>query len=99
VLGDNAENMRQMVERRRSSSRPGEANPRAKLTAPQVAEMRKTYADLRRGQKTKYRHAMARTYGVSYHAIRAAIYGENWTPPDEWVLRDGVDAVKERCGI
>lgn len=97
-LGTHADNSVDMVTRGRSrSSRPGEANPRARLTAEQVGQMRLTYSTLRRGEKTKYRHEMAARHGVSFAAIRAAISGENW--PDEWIQNDGVDVVKKAMGV
>lgn len=53
----------------------GEAAPRAKLTAAQVVEIKKTY--LPRSKDFSQR-ALARKYGVSQGAIAEIIEGVNW---------------------
>lgn len=70
VLGTNAQNSGDMVERERSAR--GERSPRAKLTAEQVADIR-----LRREGGELVR-VLAAEYGVAIGTISMAASGKNW---------------------
>lgn len=61
-LGTHAENMRDMAIKGRSCPWPGESNPRAKLTADEVAEIRR---------RPDPRSTLAREFGVSLSLISA----------------------------
>lgn len=80
-LGTHRDNMRQMVERGRSgrghlyatAEVRGERNPRAKLTEPQVADIRRRYAEGGVRQVD-----LAREFGVSQPMIGYIVRGEHW---------------------
>lgn len=72
-LGTHADNMRDMVAKGRQNrpahGSPGERNPRAILTAEQVAEIR---------QATETHRQVAARYGMSIAAIRDIRQGRRW---------------------
>lgn len=70
-LGTQAENMKQMRERGRSTH--GEQNVHAKLTEEQVKEIRKIAKE---GKLNK--HEIAVLVGVSYSQVRKVVSGERW---------------------
>lgn len=74
-LGTQAENMRDMDAKGRRVNTPmrGEANPAAKLTAAQVAEIRRAYAP-----RVVTRAALAEKYGVSKALIEKILAGDLW---------------------
>jgi hypothetical protein len=72
-LGTHIDNMRDMRKKGRGADFSGERNPRAKLTAQDVIEMRKKYV------RVKYSTCMlAREYGVTQRAAWLAITGNGW---------------------
>ena len=71
VLGTNADNSADMV--RRGRSLDGERNHKAKLTAPDVLEMRR----LRETQGATYA-SLGRQFGVTSAAARFAVVGHTW---------------------
>lgn len=71
-LGSAKENARQMFERGRSYDRVGEGNPRAKLTARQVKEMRVAYRD------GKPMRQLAAFYGIGQTQASRIVRGESW---------------------
>lgn len=76
-LGDHAQNMRDMVERRRRSGRAaGEGNGRSKLTLAQVAEIRTRYAAGGISQQ-----ALGDEFGVSQFAVSQIVRGKRYAPP------------------
>ncbi len=74
-LGTDADNQRDMMRKGRKVVPPqyGERNPRAKLTAEQVIEIRRRYAE----GETQTKLGME--YGVSQAAIGYIVRGEHWT--------------------
>lgn len=74
-LGTPHDNLRDQYDRggRIQVGRSGEANPRAKLTADAVAQIRTAY-NAQRGQLA----ALARQYGVSDGTIRKVVDGTTW---------------------
>jgi len=74
--GTQADNIRDMHKKGRAKYLTGEDNPKSKLTATQVEEIRKRY-------KSKHRKdgasAMAREFGVHRATISSIINGENWS--------------------
>ena len=71
--GSHADNMRDMVERRRSAR--GTRNSKAKLTPEQVAEIRRLFVP----QSTEYGSvALSRVYGVSNSTINRIVRGLYW---------------------
>lgn len=71
-LGDHAQNMADMAARKRSHSHGGlfgETNPAAKLTATEVAEIRRSSASVR---------ALAEKYGVGKTTIRSILDNRSW---------------------
>jgi hypothetical protein len=76
-LGDHAQNMRDMVERRRRSGRAaGEGNGRSKLTLAQVAEIRTRYAAGGVSQQ-----ALGDEFGVSQFAVSQIVRGKRYALP------------------
>lgn len=71
-VGSNADNMRDMVERRRQLY--GERNTKAILTQAQVDQIRARYA---RGTETQV--ALAKAFNVSQQTISVIVRGERWT--------------------
>jgi hypothetical protein len=72
-LGDHKANMRDMAMKRRASPSKGGRNPKARLTAAQVQEIRKSYSG-RHGEKS----AIARAFGVSSAHISKILLGQVW---------------------
>lgn len=71
--GSHADNMRDMVERRRSAR--GTRNSKAKLTPEQVSEIRRLFIP----QSTEYGSvALSRVYGVSNSTINRIVRGLYW---------------------
>ena len=70
-LGTQADNMKQMRERGRSTF--GERNASAKLTEEQVKEIRRIEKEGKLSQKE-----IAKLVGVSYGQVRKVISGERW---------------------
>ena len=72
-LGDHGRNMAEKVQRGRCADSRGERNSRARLTAEQVAEIRRrstgTYGE---------QSALAREFGVSVGAVAHVIHGRSW---------------------
>lgn len=79
VLGTQADNMRDKVERGRTSSTAGERSVQAKLTTEQVLAIREEYVPRCR---THGGRALARKYGVSQTLIRHIISRRQWTHVD-----------------
>lgn len=76
--GSHADNMRDMVERRRSAR--GTRNSKAKLTPEQVAEIRRLFVP----QSTEYGSvALGRLYGVSNSTINRIVRGLYWVAEAE----------------
>jgi len=73
-LGDHRRNMADMVEAGRSADNHGERNPRAKLTADQVREIRRRYAA---GGITHL--ALAAEFGVAKGTVTCVLNGQNWS--------------------
>ncbi len=79
--GSHADNMRDMVERRRSAR--GTRNSKAKLTTEQVAEIRRLFVP----QSTEYGSvALSRLYGVSNSTINRIVRGLYWVAEAEMGL-------------
>jgi hypothetical protein len=68
-LGTHAQNMRDMVQRGRSSRRPGELHPNAKLTDELVKEIRSS---------TECSRFLARRLGFSYTTIKDVRSRRSW---------------------
>lgn len=68
-VGTHAENMRDMAERGRAASRPGEQNGGSRLTEAQVREIRESALSQR---------AAARLYGVSQATIHDVVSRKSW---------------------
>lgn len=76
--GTRKQNMEDARSRGRASTPPhprGAAHPRAKLTAVQVAHIRRVYQS---GHPEWGASALGRLYGVSHTAVSWIIYGKNW---------------------
>lgn len=72
-LGDHAQNMRDMVERRRrKGTGSGERNGRAKLTQAQADEIRTLYAD------GMVQQEIADAYGISQFAVSQIVNGKRY---------------------
>ncbi len=71
--GSHGDNMRDKVERGRQPDHHGERNPKAKLTAAEVAQIRASYTG-RYGEKM----AIARCYGISSGHVSKIIAGHSW---------------------
>lgn len=71
-LGDHADNMADMDAKGRRATFPGELNPRAKLTAEQVADIRQ------RARGGEAKRALARAFGVTPTAIRKIVAEKTW---------------------
>lgn len=79
--GSHADNMRGMVERRRSAR--GARNSKAKLTPEQVIEIRRLFIP----QSTEYGSvALSRVYGVSNSTINRIVRGLYWKAEAEMGL-------------
>lgn len=78
-LGTQADNVADMVQkgRQRTVPQPGEKNAMARLTAEQVKEMRRLYAQGGMTQK-----AIGKLFGVSPMTASRAIRGESWSHID-----------------
>lgn len=74
TIGTQADNVRDMVQKGRARTVPllGERNPMAKLTAENVAEIRRRVAA---GEKQK---SMCAIFGVSPMTVSRAVRGETW---------------------
>jgi DNA invertase Pin-like site-specific DNA recombinase len=72
-LGTPGENIADCFAKGRRSTPHGENGYNAKLTAAQVAEIRRTY-DGRRGSQTR----IAREFGVSIATIHDIVHGRSW---------------------
>jgi hypothetical protein len=80
-LGTRAENMADMAGKHRSHSMQGESNPRARLSAAQVSELRARVAAGERYEQ------LAEEYGHSYNAVYLAVRGFTWKHlPDPVVI-------------
>ena len=67
------------ADRRRHGTDPiGERNPRARLTAEQVREIRATYANAGKYIKRGTRAALAKKFGVPVGSIKDVAYGRSW---------------------
>ena len=77
-VGTHAENMADMVSKGRSQNRPqyGEENPRSKLTADQVEEMRRI-----RAETGMPYHKLAAMFGVVTMTAQRACVGTSWSKP------------------
>jgi len=77
-LGTQADNIADMIAKRRGGAVSGEAHYRAKLTADQVSAIRARYA----AGETQV--ALAREFGVSQTNISRIVRGTTWVshPPD-----------------
>lgn len=71
-LGTNADNMKDMARKGRSADNRGEKNPNAKLTAEQVAEIRRRRAA---GERQK---VLVADYGVTREMITLITTGKAW---------------------
>ncbi len=72
-LGDQAQNVREAVERERWPSKAGENNGRARLSEQDVLEIRERYA---RGEK---RAEIARRFGLFPTTVNAIATGRRWS--------------------
>lgn len=70
-LGTNLDNILDMLKKGRNNY--GERNYNARLTAQQVAEIRREYTG-KRGQQV----ALGKKYGVYYGTIKEIVRGRNW---------------------
>lgn len=77
VLGTQADNVRDMVERGRCNNGVmyGEDNTSAKLTAAEVMFIQKYYI---KGDRVFGQRALARRFGVLHQAIRHVVTGATW---------------------
>ena len=77
LLGTHADNTRDAIERNRlhrwNGERRGEGNPKVKLTAQQVEEIRAKYAPWSNGYK-----ALAKEYNVTHRTIMDIIQRKTW---------------------
>ncbi len=73
IRGGQVQNMAEMKARGRQPNNRRERNPKAKLTAEQVAEIRKTYTG-RYGEKME----IARRYGISSGHVSKILAGSVW---------------------
>jgi hypothetical protein len=79
-LGTPKDNMQDRNAKGRAASKIGELNGRARLTAEDVAYIRRVY---RPGHKSRQGDpraipALARRFGVSQSAVRLAVQGKHW---------------------
>ena len=72
-LGTQADNIADMMQKRRNVAHKGEKAPRAKLSAVQVEEIKKQYTG-KRGEKL----ALSRRYGVCIQSICNILNGTTW---------------------
>lgn len=72
VLGTHRDNMRDMVDRQRSPVNAGERNPRSKLTAEQVEQVRRAVSS------GETQTEVARRFGVTSQMIGRIVRGQNW---------------------
>jgi len=75
-LGSQRDNIHDMIQRGRDNRLRGEQNPKARLTATQVAEIRARYHP---GQRGSGCGALAKQFGVAKPTVRAIIRGKTWT--------------------
>jgi hypothetical protein len=73
-LGTQHDNILDMEAKKRSRHLSGESHGRAKLTAEQVAEIRKAHSD---GQSIR---SLGRQYGVAKTSIARIVHGKGWLP-------------------
>jgi hypothetical protein len=73
--GTQLENVQDMHAKGRARYLRGEANCKSKLTASQVAEIRRRYKSYDRLNGTK---ALGREFGVSGQTISAIVLGKSW---------------------
>lgn len=76
VIGTQADNVRDKVERGRHRSPRGEASGKSKLTEEMVLRLRREYV---RGSKEFGTFALARKYGLSQSAVHKCIVGNTWS--------------------
>jgi predicted XRE-type DNA-binding protein len=72
-LGSNADNMRDRDEKGRAANQKGESNGNSKLTADQVSEIRRLYADGLTQQ------AIADRFGIGQQQVSRVVNGKRWT--------------------
>lgn len=73
LLGTNADNVRDKVNRERQQCQRGERNPSVKLTAEQVAEIRQDF-----GRSGVTQSVIAASYGISQSQVSKIVHGVKW---------------------
>ncbi|WP_051305073.1 HNH endonuclease signature motif containing protein [Chitinilyticum litopenaei] len=78
VLGTRADNMADMIAKKRDVKAKGVSHPNAKLSPEIAAEIRRRYIPY---DRTNGSSALSREFGVSQGAVYACIRGVTWQPP------------------
>lgn len=80
IVGTQAENMVDMIQRGRKRQVAGESHPRAKLTADQVTEIQRRYIKDRQTDKNRNlgSFALAKEFGISITQVLTLVKGKQW---------------------